>query len=341
MVVGDPKRPLIGSAIFATLQAAIAFSVLTGPVKQIALLYRHAPWTNDPFDTIISFALFFVPLIAVCCLMRVSLCQRSTPLPVARVRDLLRGCRVVLLAIGLTLLSEWIALGIGGNRAQWDGVTWLQVGFLASMSILAARAAVALRRASAATLSESAGPHPDPDWLTDMVIIAQRQSRWLGPLRRPALRMVSWLERRVLTVVRRHPLWTSVLACGTFGVLVGVNQGIAEGYDFASMLTVVILLGGGMFALLVGAGSYLGLVRSSGPRLHGIRRRVVDASVLTCGGVLVPFAFRYHLWWIVGGQNATAGIPQLAALLGIFALSIFFAVLALESLLHSYANATR
>ena len=55
--------------------------------------------------------------------------------------------------------------------------------------------------------------------------------------------------------------------------------------------------------------------------------------VLTCVGVLVAFAFRYHLWWIVGSRNAVAGLSQLLALLGISALSVFAVVFALETLL--------
>jgi hypothetical protein len=68
-----------------------------------------------------------------------------------------------------------------------------------------------------------------------------------------------------------------------------------------------------------------------------LRRSAVDAGVLTCVGVLVAFAFRYHLWWIVGSRNAVAGLAQLLALLGISALSVFAVVLALETLLRVHA----
>jgi hypothetical protein len=48
MVVGDPRRPLIGSVTFATLVAALVFSVLTRLVKQIAPPYNHAPAAASP-----------------------------------------------------------------------------------------------------------------------------------------------------------------------------------------------------------------------------------------------------------------------------------------------------
>ena len=63
------------------------FFLCTAPVEQIPGLYNHAPWLNDPFDTVISFMMFFVPLIALCCVPRLLLCRRSEPLPAARARN--------------------------------------------------------------------------------------------------------------------------------------------------------------------------------------------------------------------------------------------------------------
>ena len=371
LAVGDPRRPAIGRAVFGTLLAAAVFSAGTGPVKQIAPLYDHAPWLNDPFDTAVSFAMFFVPFIAACCLARVSLCRRSEPLPVTRVRDLLRGCRVVLAAAAATLVAEWISVAIGENRAQWNGATWLQVGLLALMTALTVRAAVSLRRvpalplprdavaarlpgtmrasdtaasaaAQAPAMAQASGTSGAPataqvpDWLSDMIIIAERESRWLGPFQRPVVSLLGWTERVPLRVVRRHPLWAAAFAAAAFGLAAGARQGTAEGYAAPITLTVICLLSCGTFALLVGAGSYLGLVRGN-THLLGMRRSAVDAGVLTCVGVLVAFAFRYHLWWIVGSRNAVAGLTQLLALLGISAFSVFAVVLALESLLRIHA----
>jgi hypothetical protein len=56
-----------------------AFFLCTAPVKQIPGLYDHAPWLKDPFDTVISFMMFFVPLIAVLCVPRLHLCRRRAP----------------------------------------------------------------------------------------------------------------------------------------------------------------------------------------------------------------------------------------------------------------------
>src|SRR6059058_3089368 len=74
--------------------------------------------------------IFFVPLIAVLCVPRLLPCRRPEPLPATRIRDVLRGCRVVLAGVGLTLGSQWVSFMIGDNRAAWNGATWLQVAVL-------------------------------------------------------------------------------------------------------------------------------------------------------------------------------------------------------------------
>jgi NhaP-type Na+/H+ and K+/H+ antiporter len=117
-----------------------------------------------------------------------------------------------------------------------------------------------------------------------------------------------------------------------------VSQGVREGYDLSSTFFAVVLLGCGMFGLLVVSGSYVGLVRSE-TTLVGPARRLVDAAVITCIGILVPFAFRYHLWWVIGSNNNSAGIPQLVAVLAIFAILIFSVTFAVESHLRLHSEA--
>jgi len=117
--------------VFGTLVLAAVFFLVTAPVKETPSLFDHAPWLNDPFDTVIS---FMILLIAVLCMPRLLLCRRSEPLPATRIRDLLCGCRVLLAGVGLTLASEWVSVVIGDNRAAWNGATWLQVGALALLS---------------------------------------------------------------------------------------------------------------------------------------------------------------------------------------------------------------
>ena len=119
--------------VFGTLVLAVVFFLVTAPIKETPSLFDHAPWLNDPFDTVISFMILLVPLIAVLCMPRLLLCRRSEPLPHPDPRPA-AGLPGVLAGVGLTLASEWVSVVIGDNRAAWNGATWLQVGVLALLS---------------------------------------------------------------------------------------------------------------------------------------------------------------------------------------------------------------
>jgi hypothetical protein len=236
-----------------------------------------------------------------------------------------------------TLLAEWVSVAIGANRPQWNDATGVQVGLLGLTTILALRAARSLLRVPVLARPLRTDGGPAPDWVADLVVLAGRQSRWLGPLHHPVLGLLDWTERHLLAAVRRHPLWASAVAAAAFGAAVGGRQAIEERYIAPAAVLTIILLACGMFAFLVTAGSYLGLVRS-GTDLCGVRRRVLDAGVLACCGVLAVLAFRNSLWWIVGSRAAVAGIAQVYTLLGLSALAFFAAVLAVESLRNSHAR---
>jgi hypothetical protein len=334
--VGLPWRSALRRPVFGCLMLAAVFFLCTAPVKQTASLYNHAPWLNDPFDTVISFMMFFVPLIAAFCVPRVMLCRRAEPLPAARVLDVLRGCRLVLAGVGLTLLTEWVSVVLRENRAQWNGATWLQVGLLAVMSIATAWLLRDLRRLG---LPRRAGAESgaSPDWIADAVRFADHCSRLVGPLGRPVVRLLNWGDRRAVGAIRRHPVWTAAAACIVFGAGAGISQGIQESYRGEVTSLVSLLLAAGMFGLMVAAGSYLGLIRSNSP-LTGARRRVVDAVVITCIGILVPLAMRDHLWWLIGSNSAAAGLTQLIELLGIFSVAIFATAYAAESVLRLHRD---
>ena len=94
--VGDPIRPILGRAVKLTLIAAITFTGFAYFAKAVPSLYVHEPWQNDPYDTFVSFAIFFVPLLAAVSFVRFPLFKKCQALPIQRVGDLLRGCRLIL-----------------------------------------------------------------------------------------------------------------------------------------------------------------------------------------------------------------------------------------------------
>ncbi len=340
MPVDDPRRPVIRRAVFGTLWAAAVFLVFAA-TKEIKPVYRHSPWLNDPYDTVMSFTMFFVPLVAVCLLVQVSLCRRSEPLSTARVVAIVRACRVAVAVIVVDLASAWVALALAANRSQWTlTATGIGVG-LVGLATLAATMAVR-RLVRIPRLPRPAGLHDldAPDWLGDVLTIARRESHWFGPFRRPVLTTADWADRSLVSQVRRHPIVAAAIASAGFGVAVGVWQWYREGYFLSVTLLVMGLGFCGMFAFLVAACSYFGLVRSARPA-HGVQRRVLDASVAACVAAIVTLAFRNSLWWVVGSNPVAARPSELAALVGSAVLVTFVTVTGAETLLHSHAKPVR
>ena len=340
MAVGDPTRPAFGRAVVATMVAAVVFTVVTDPTKQVKAIYDHAPWLNDPFDTVYSFAMFFVPLVALVCAVRVPACRKSEPLPLGRVVGLLRGCQVAAAAMAVTLLTEWVSVAAGANRRQWNGITAFLVGSVALATALTGLAIYELVRAPRPRRREPAGTAQTSDWLADMVTVAQRESHWLRRLRPPAVRMLNWTDRRLLSLVRRRPLLAAAFASGAFAAAVGGAQAFREGYSSKVFLLFFAVLGCGMFSFLAVAGWYVGFVRSVTP-MRGAQRRALDGAVTACACTVIALAFRGSLWWIVGSRDAVAGTPQLASLLGVVALAAFLAVFGVESLTRVHSRPAR
>ena len=68
--------------------------------------------------SVLSFTMFFVPLLAATVLVQLSLCRKSEPLPTGRVVTILRGCRIALAAMAIELLSAWVSVAVGANRSH-------------------------------------------------------------------------------------------------------------------------------------------------------------------------------------------------------------------------------
>ena len=306
--VDDPRRPFIRRAVFGTLWATAVFFVFT-TTKEIKPIYDHAPWLNDPYDTLISLTMFFVPLVTACLLVQVSLCLRSEPLLVARVFAILRACRVAVGAIVVDLASAWVALALGANGSQWAlGPTALQVGLLGLATSAVIMAVVHLARSRRCPRRRTAAGVPD--WLGDAVTVARRESRWFGPLRHLVL---STADGQTVPYIRfrRHPIVAAAVASGVFGATVFAWQGYREGYFLSVTLLAMGLGSSAMFAFLVPAGSYFGLVRRTRP-CHGVQRRLLDASVAGCAAAIVALAFRNSLWWASRQQTRRCWARQFA-----------------------------
>jgi hypothetical protein len=320
------------SAARRVVWASALFVVFT-VTKQIKPVYDHAPWLNDPYDTVYSFAMFFVPATTVFVVVELLLHRGNTP--DVRSRVTVRGCRAGVALMAATVVSCWVSVADGANRAQWT--TAATVPLVAGLAALTAAVAVAGIAALRTRGLPARGVDVGQDWLAQLAVAARSDLRWAGPLGPAIRRGVDWLDGRLGPHLRRHPILTAVAASAAFGIAVGVNQGLQEHYFVASTLLTVGLLGVGMFAFLIVTGAYLEIIRPSSPLLPN-SRRALDACVAGCGAALICLALRNWLWWAVGTTATTASNLQLALLeTGGMAVA-FAAVFAAESLLGTHRS---
>ncbi|MGA7986897.1 MAG: hypothetical protein WCB51_00700, partial [Candidatus Dormiibacterota bacterium] len=226
---GDPNRRALGVAVIAVLMSAVVFMAVQLPVKQFPGAYAHAPWSNDPYDAVTSFAVFFVPLATLVALVRIALCRRSEPLPASRALGILRCGRVALATMAATVLADWVSVILQANRVEWNGITpWLVV-LLALTTVAVAPAGVLVRRATLRMPHARDGASPGPDWFSDVVTLAEDAAAWLGPLARCAVAAVRWVNRWVIASIRRFPIAAAAGAALAFGVLLACNTLLREG----------------------------------------------------------------------------------------------------------------
>jgi hypothetical protein len=155
-------------------------------------------------------------------------------------------------------------VALQANRSEWSGITLWLVVLLAVVTIVVATAGALLRLAAIRVHHEAEGASPGPDWFSDVVTLAEGIAAWLGPLARLAGASVRWLNRCVVASIRRYPITAAAGAALAFGVLLALNTMLREGAGPALWIDVVVG-STGMFAFLVAAGAYVGLVRSGRP----------------------------------------------------------------------------
>jgi hypothetical protein len=335
--VDDPIRPRIRRAVVASVAAAVVFFGFT-LTKQVKPLYAHAPWLNDPYDAVISFAMFFVPVITAVTLVRVVLCRRGDVLDKGRVASIVRGCQLAVAVILFEIASAWSAVGLKANAAHWS--TTSSSVLLALLGATTGAALVALMLlAPIWRTAQFKGTVATSDLIADAVASSELLSERLGPLGRRVRACLRLADRTVGVFVRRHPVVSAVFASAGFGAVVLGWQGFRERYDASATILAMGLGFCGMFAFLMCMGAYLSVVGSPHP-LRGVPRRAVDALVASCAAVIVALAFRNSMWGLVGSDVGHAGTTQFAQLVALAAAVIFAVTFLVENCLGSWADHT-
>jgi hypothetical protein len=336
--VNDRRWREIRHAATWTVLSAAAFVVFVA-TKQIKLLYNHAPWANDPFDAVISLAMVFVPLLTLGLLAQLLACRSTPSVPPFRQRSVLRACRLTTAIAAIAVVACWTSVLVGANHRQWRaGATTVLVALLAVASLLIGAAVIVLARAPrpAAGLAPPTGT----DWAADLVRLAASLARCGGPLAPPALALIRVIDMKVVARVRARPVLTATMFALLFGAITATNQGIREGYDWSAAMLFATLQASAMFAFLIVAGAYLGLIRAP-HSLSSARRRILGAMVGACIGTHFAVSFRHQLPVALAGNPSHPSTSAHWLLLVTAALIGAALTVAIESVVRAKASVRR
>lgn len=307
--VGHPARPAAARALRLAAVNAAAFTVFA-VLTTLHAVRAGSPWQDDPYDAVVSFTKFFVPLLAGIGALRVPLCRAADPLPSARIEQLLRAGLAATLLIALTVGADWLALVFHADHQLWNSTTpWLALSLVPLTGLVCA--GLVLHRRVARLLPARDRNQSEGDWLGDLPLLVETLAARLS---NTASRGVPpRLNLGVLGFVRRHFTGLAAAASAAGAVLVITGFAVSEG-GFPA--TVFLLYCGiflsGTFGFVMAANAVLRLVSvPSVGRLRHAARTAITTGALT---VPVVLGLRDAIWSAcgLGGHAMTPG--QLATL---------------------------
>ncbi len=313
--MGHPARPAAARALGVSLVVAALFTVWAYVGTQVQAVRAGSPWQDDPYDALVSLTEFLVPVLAALVLARMSLCRRFEPLPLFRLRQLLRGAQVTTGLVAATVAVDWVAAAARADQSLWDRGTPLLIGTLVPLSG-AVLTGYALQRAAIRQLPPDDRPSVG-DWLDDAPALAER-------LRIP--RVAGWLRAtRLLDYLRGHVVLVAAATSGLASAAVTLGLVVGEGGGLPALLylTLAVIYAAGLFAFCRIANStlHLAVARHDDSSTCGQRRQVRRATSVGAtaapAGAYVAFALRDTIGAaLLGTQGTTVGRVGLVSLVG-------------------------
>lgn len=345
--VGHPARRRFRRALLLSLAISTAFTVFAVMTTQNQSMRAHSPWQDDPYDALVSSTMLFTPLVAAISLSRALLCRAEQGLPAARFQGLLRSTDFVVATVLVTVALDWIAVVTEVHAADWGTTGRVLIAALAVLSLMALGAADATARVHFAASDVVPRYATTPDWCDDLLELASRGARRLGPLEPSTKRLLELVSvhgiegRRGL---RQHRLGAALLVSTAVGVLVFGGQVLREGIGNESVgqvlgtFTLLAVVGTtGMFTMLVAAGKYLNIVRPlRQPGSSKATSHIGRAALVSAASVPFTLAFRDNLNWLIPRAVAQQSLAQLFLLIAVIAaasgICAFTAILGVDRL---------
>lgn len=284
----DRARRLLQASI-VTMSGFVVFAGLTTQVRAVR---SQSPWQDDPYDGVVSLTMFCVPVVLGLVVLRLLLCRGDEPVPVNRVRGVLRAAAFGLVLMLGTVAVDVLAWVLRARHGDWGAATGPMTLAAALASLLSGALLVGILRLLAALPSS-----PRDDWSLDLVPLGDLLARrWR--LRRAAA-LARWLDRSVVGGrygVRRHPVAWS-LGAAEFGAAVLVaGLMVGEGTPWWLIGPLGALVCGSGFVVVVAAANHVLRLAEVEPGRPDLRAVGLGAAL----GLDVAFTLRDQLGPVLG-----------------------------------------
>ncbi|WP_459648040.1 hypothetical protein [Kitasatospora sp. Ki12] len=314
--VGHPVRPAAAAALATSAVGAAAFTVFAYLTTQVRVVRAGSPWQGDPYDAVVTFTMFFVPLLAALGAVRALLCRRDRPLPRYRIEQVLRAGLVCTLLVAATFATDWAAVAARADRASWDSGTtpWL-IASLLPLTGVAAGSLLLHRRAmrrlpKPVRGADDAADGAGGDWLDDLAPLATLLA---GTRSRPGRALAALIGRGdVLGFVRLRFAPLAAAAALAAGLLVATGLASGEGWPGALLFTVeAAVFAGGTFAFVMICNSVLRF--AAPPPASRMRRAARIATTAGASALPVSLALRDTAWQLLGLGDQVDSVGPWAA----------------------------
>ncbi|MFD7455021.1 hypothetical protein [Kitasatospora sp. NPDC059827] len=316
---GHPARPAAAAALLTSAAGAAAFTLFAYLTTQVRVVRAGSPWQDDPYDAVVTFTMFFVPLLGALGGARTLLCRRDRPLPRYRIEQVLRAALVCTLLVAATLATDWAAVAARADRASWDSGTtpWL-IASLLPLTGVTVESLLLYRRAIRRLPKPVRGAEDmGGDWLDDLVPLANLLA---GPRSRAGRALAALIGRgKVLGFVRLRFAPLAAVAAVAAGLLVATGLASGEGWPGVLLFTVeAAVFAGGTFAFVMIGNTALRFAAS--PPASGTRRAARIATTAGASALPASLALRDTAWQLLGLGNQVDSVGQWAAFTLVFAL---------------------
>ncbi len=217
----DTRRRELRLIVWTGTGATALFLVLSWVTTQVESVRAALPFTEDPYDAVVSFAVIAIGVVGGATLVRAMGHVRG-PYDPSVARRIAIGVAIATVIVAVALVSDVAAVVVGPLDVAGPGVA----AVLALLGISAGSTVVALAcvaRGRSALLRVPPVPDVEPDMLDELGSIVES----IGAAR-AADRLAGWVERSPLSP-RRHRVLVGVLGGLAAGIAAVAWHAVREG----------------------------------------------------------------------------------------------------------------